>query len=392
MRKTLWAAAFVSLLILGAGVAYAVGETTGTVSACASVGAQTIAVNGAPVSTVPGQSNCVTTTYTVPTVTNTVTQTVTNTVTVTAPSQPAMPYSGRLGLWHLGSDIAGLSHLSDYGLVIVSADGAATAKSLPGRTLIYSNASGIVQSYSEGLSYATASANGCLLSPVASNDKWVVDHTKANCNQLQADATVSYAKQEGLKGVFLDDVVPMNPYGITTPSGWEAGMVSFVHTLHSELKANGLYLLVNANAFNDSSLGDPNNGTGDLNWAKQLAPDGVMTEDWQETRDGAATLRLSGNAWNKDWDGWQSFAKGVQDAGMDFVGLSFNANRGYGYASAMLEDEGRSVFIAATHDGSDSWGSWVKDEGTATGAVNTNPRAFQYGTVSVNSTNGTASY
>ena len=387
MRKSLAVAAVTALFAIGVGVALAVGETTGTVSACASVGAQTIAVNGSPVSTVPGQSNCVTTTYTIPTVT----VTTTSTTTVTAPPPASKPYSGRLGLWHVGGPISGYSHLSDYSLVIVSADGAATAKTLPGRTLIYSNASGIEQSYSEGLSYATASANGCLLGQ-GSNGKWVVDHTKANCNQLQADATVNYAKTEGLKGVFLDDVVPMNPYGLTTPSGWEAGMVSFVHTLHSELQAAGLYLLINANAYNDTSLGDPNNGTGDLNWAKQLAPDGVMTEDWQETRNGSATLRLSGNAWDHDWDGWQAFAKGVQDAGMDFVGLEFNTNRSYGYASMLLEDEGRSIFIAANHDATDPWGSWVKDVGTTTDPVGANPRYFFTGPVSVNATAGTASY
>lgn len=60
-------------LIVGVSTAWAVGETTGTVSACATSPAQTIAVNGAPVTTVQGATGCTTVTYTVPTVTQTVT-------------------------------------------------------------------------------------------------------------------------------------------------------------------------------------------------------------------------------------------------------------------------------------------------------------------------------
>lgn len=78
------AAAFGCLVLLGLGVgaaALAAGETTGTVSACATVTAatHTVAVDGTPAATVGGDtaSQCATTTYTIPTVTNTVTQTVT---------------------------------------------------------------------------------------------------------------------------------------------------------------------------------------------------------------------------------------------------------------------------------------------------------------------------
>jgi hypothetical protein len=161
--------------------------------------------------------------------------------------------------------------------------------------------------------------------------------------------------------------------------------------VHQELQAAGLYLLVNANAFNDPSLGNPDNGTGDLAWAKLLAPDGVMTEEWQETRDGTYRLRTSGTGWYQNWDGWQAFAKGVQAAGMDFVGLSFNSNASYGYASLLLQDAGRATFIHATSNGSDPWGTWALSAGSAIDAIGTNPRHFTNATASVNSSSATAS-
>jgi Bacterial Ig domain len=310
--------------------------------------------------------------------------------TTSTPPAPSATTTSRLGLWHLGSSLTGMSNLDKYGLVIVSADGAAQARALSARTLIYSNASGLESAYSEGLSYTTAKANGWLLGQ-GSNGKWVVDHTKAALNQAMADALVSYAKTEGLKGVFLDDVVPINPYGVTTPAGWRDGMVSFVHLVHQELQAAGLYLLVNANAFNDPSLGNPDNGSGDLAWAKLLAPDGVMTEEWEETRDGTYRLRTSGTAWYQNWDGWQAFANGVQAAGMDFVGLSFNSNASYGYASLLLQDAGRATYIHATSNGSDPWGTWAVNAGSAIDAIGTNPRHFTNATASVNATSASAS-
>jgi len=277
--------------------------------------------------------------------------------------------TNQLGLWHLGTSLTGISNLSSYGVVAVSASGAPQAKPLPGLTLIYSNASQIVTAYTEGLSYTTASANGCLLGQFQTG-RYVFDHTKATCNQMMADADLAYVKQMGLKGMFLDDVMPINPYGYTTPYGWRDGMVSFVHLLHQELNANGFYLLTNANAFSDPSLGNGDDGTGDLNWAKMISPDGIMEESWAETRDGKYVLRSSGANWNQHWDSWQTTAQGIQAAGMDFVGLSYNSNIAYGYASLLLANSGRGVFIHATLDGSDPWNSlFTYNIGTPSGSV-----------------------
>jgi hypothetical protein len=89
VKRAACAAFLLVLFLLGVGGALAVGETTGTVVACATATtpAHTVAVDGGTVDVIPGDvaSNCVTSTYTVPTSTETVTGP-TTTVTSTATS------------------------------------------------------------------------------------------------------------------------------------------------------------------------------------------------------------------------------------------------------------------------------------------------------------------
>lgn len=87
MRKLWLVVSLLVLALLGAAAAFAASAlTTGTVSACATTPAQTIADNGTPIATVPESSTCATVTYTVPT--ETVTTTVAGT---TAPATTATP-------------------------------------------------------------------------------------------------------------------------------------------------------------------------------------------------------------------------------------------------------------------------------------------------------------
>ena len=89
MKKRVALLSLIAMLGIGAGFAVAVAPTTGTVTACAtaSTPAHTVAVDGAGVSTIPGDTNtaCTTATYTIPTTTTTTTATTTvvSTATVT---------------------------------------------------------------------------------------------------------------------------------------------------------------------------------------------------------------------------------------------------------------------------------------------------------------------
>lgn len=101
IRRLYWALFALLLCLAGTGTALAIGETSGTVSVCASatVDAQTISDNGSPIATVPSKSStsCATTTYTVPTVTATVAGATTTTPTTT--TTPATTTTSSAPTW-----------------------------------------------------------------------------------------------------------------------------------------------------------------------------------------------------------------------------------------------------------------------------------------------------
>lgn len=91
MKRNAALLALLAIFVIGVGVAFASIGSTGTVVACATATtpAQTIDDNGSPIATVPSttNANCVTTTYTIPTVTTTVGGTTTAPpTTTTAPT------------------------------------------------------------------------------------------------------------------------------------------------------------------------------------------------------------------------------------------------------------------------------------------------------------------
>jgi hypothetical protein len=324
-----------------------------------------------------------------------------NTITALTPLPAPTPAPAtslkRLGIDKVGQYLVGLMHPDAYDLVIVSAQGVPEAKQMAAkRKLIYCNASAVRADYSEGPTYAQFSANKWLLPGGPVSGKYVVDHTIAAANEAMAQAQVAYCLANGMGGIFADDSVPQKPYGIPTPPGWRDGMVSYIHRLHELCRAANLYLLANCNAYNDATLGGQDNGAGDLAWALLLKPDGVMEEDWQETRDGAQKLRVSGTAWNQLWDEWSQMAMAVQDAGMDFVGLSYNSL--YPYASLLLADKGRATFIYVPPAGTaaEPWGAWATVVGDPIDPPGMNPRRFKSVdgtktvTVTVNHAAGTA--
>lgn len=310
------------------------------------------------------------------------------------PPPPPTTAKSRLSLWELGHPISGLSNLSKYDILMVSYDGAATAAAQPGKALIYTNASKIMDVYSEGIDYQTAKNAGYLLG-TPGGGRWVIDQTKDAARQAIAQKMVDYAVAMKQDGIYLDDVVPRDPYGFTTPSGWPEGMIAFCHLLRDLLHAKGMYLAANINGYNAPEYGSVNDGTADLAWAKTVRPDGVLAECWQQTRDGTNRLRKSGANWDQLWDNWQSYCSSVQAAGMDFIGLTYGTetNAMYGYASMFLEDQGRASFVHS--GGADPWGPWAKDVGaplaakqqTATGWT----RRFERGTVTVTPSSATAS-
>lgn len=93
-RAALVVALFIVGLTLAVALAAAAGESTGTATACAtaSTPAHTVAVDGVPVSTLPGdtQTRCETVTYTIPTVAQSSSSSTATTPTPPAPAGPSV--------------------------------------------------------------------------------------------------------------------------------------------------------------------------------------------------------------------------------------------------------------------------------------------------------------
>lgn len=314
-------------------------------------------------------------------------------------TNPVAPGSAdpKLGLFAAGPTPAGFSHLSSYDLVIVSGDGIAAALGMAAsRKLLYTNGSSVPINYIEGLSYATAVANGWVLATSSAyGGKAVIDLRIAAARDAMAHGIHDYAASNGMS-VFLDDVGVVCPYGVPTPAGWRDGLVAMISQLHALCAADGMYLLANVNGFGASDLGDENDGTSDLTWATQLSLDGVMSEMWAETRNGSDVLRKTGTNFDQHWDGWIAFAEGVQRAGYDFVPLTYGdtAHAVYGYASMLIADQGRGTYIHANRNETDPWFGEVSVGAPTAAKVQSGSvwtRTFTSATATVDSAAATAS-
>jgi hypothetical protein len=409
----------VGLLAAGVFAAVALAATTGTVSVCASVtGAlHTVAVDGNPSATVGGDTatNCATSTYTVPDpVTVTTTQTVTTTVqsTTTAPP-PATGGTPGIGVLEESGHLASISTPNIYSMIVGGAwsSDVSIVEASPGRGLVYFDGSDVKQSYSTGVPYTDASANGWLLKDAAGNylvnstyGSYCADVGSAGYQAAWIANVKSYlGSHAGVDGVFIDNV-QSDPKGdcgaypakYPTTSAYSAATIGFVNAVYSALHPLGYYVALNAGAYisGDTSYND---GTATVAWWKQVGPyaDGLMNEYYDETGDGTNRMRTTGTAWYQSFDGWQRLVGTAQGLGDDFVGLTKTAGLNtasatYGKASFLLEwNGGGSAYIytcgSTCNPTSSSWTTDIGTPAAAKVAVGVGwERVYSKGTVLVN--------
>lgn len=430
---------WLGLLLLGAigfwaAIAFAAGESTGTVTAVAtacadaSVPAHAIGDNGATVYTIPAASDhqCRTQTavqtYTIPTVT----ETVTGTTTPPPPPPPPGPsYGGRgaLGVLRYAGGLSTATNLGQYRLIITDHNTSEDqlAASQPGISLEYTNMVSVCTGQDTGVSYTQAHANGWTLKTSAgaeisistggSGSCYLVDPGNSGYQQAWAQNVSNYiASIPGLDGTFIDNLSidykeftnrTGDPALYSTRLSWEAAVVSFSAFITGYLHAHGVdYIAANAGAY---SPGDArsNDGTLDQYWWNKLeaggaAFDGLMHEHWLFPN-GHARYIGSGTGcclWDNSWDSWEKVPAYAQAVGADFIGLDVGSSAQvirFGRASMMLEwDCGDGVYIFNSSGDPWSYGA-NQDLGCATGAkrqVATNiwRRDFARGYVVVNPT------
>jgi len=337
----------------------------------------------------------------------------------TRPASPA-PARGRMlagtGVVRWGPLYAQASGYERFRYVLVSRHDGPSAARLPGTSVVYMSGTSIQRSWSTGVSYREAVANGWLLEDAAGatleNKRFgalIADVGDPAYQRRFVNNVLDYVAESKVDGVFLDDVQGdptlltggVFPAKYPTVDAWEAAMVSFVSTVGKALRDKGRYVLANAAKF---VPGDPRSDSGanvaDF-WAR-LAPnvDGLMNEYWLQNPNDVSELRVLGPSWRENWDGWQGLVGVAQRHGVDFFGLSYGsgANRQamrFLRGSFLLDWDGRGgALLYAPTDSADPFHpTWVKQLGAPARAKarirdGVFLRRYAKGVVVVNATRG----
>lgn len=410
------------LVAVGVAAAVAVADvTTNTATSCATTNAATYTlVQPATTQTFGGDSLsvCATATATATGVTTTVpgpTTTVTTTVGTTTATAPP-PTGGKPGVGY-EDETGHLTNVSNPDQFSILWGGAwssdvSVIENAAGRGLVYFDGTDVKQSYSTGVPYSDASANGWLLKDSSGNllenttyASYCADVGSSGYQNEWISNVESYlASHAGVDGIFIDNVLydPKGDCGAypakyPTTASWDTAMVGFVKAVYTALHAKGYYVALNAGAFKsgDSTYND---GTSTIAWWQQLGPyaDGLTNEYYDETSDGTDRLRTTAAAWYGDFDQWQRLIGTAQSDGDDFIGITYGAAGDttamtFARASFLLEWNGHgSAFIykikGSSADASDP--SWTTDIGQPIGAKSAvgvgYERSYTGGTVLVN--------
>jgi hypothetical protein len=441
-RHAAYAAFLLVLLALGiVGASYAVGESTGTVVACATVTSpvHTVAVDGTDAKVIPGDvaSNCVTSTYTVPTVISTVTvggTTTTTPSTTTAPTTTTTPASGwGSGLAVIkygGASFTGLPGLSSYQDYQADQTNWNQVASQPGRTLYYIcgvNIPDASWSSSCGVPISVARANGWILKNSTGGEvkynncgetSYLADIGSTGYQQeFIKDVSAILAARPGVEGVMVDNVQGSR-YDFCTRSvkypddgSYRAAMLSFVKAFGPALQAKGYYVSVN-HFMNDANYsgpwGDGCSASQFMYWENQIASsiDGFCMVHWQPNWNNNARRKL-GTTCNDFWDSWEKIVGNIEGQGKDFLPFSSSndtdGSATYTRASFLLETNRPSSafgwaclnnYSASCNPLTADGGVWAKNMGAPLGPKTVSngvyTRRFTNGTVTVNPAAGTA--
>jgi hypothetical protein len=217
--------------------------------------------------------------------------------------------------------LSGVGNPGTFSVVVGDAADGGLLAGLPGRGLAYFAGTDVNVSWSTGVPYSQAVANGWLLTNssgglltnLGTAGNYIGDVGSSGYQQAWISNVLSYlSAHPGLEGIFIDDVLldlkPMTGVEAAkypTQQQWASAMSSFVQAVGNALHARGYYLAVNAAGY---IPGDGNSDTGanTVAWWQQLGPfvDGLMNEYWMETSNGTNQLRSSGASWTQNWEGW----------------------------------------------------------------------------------------
>jgi len=224
-----------------------------------------------------------------------------------------------------------------------------------------------------GVPYAEAAARGWLLKDAAGKElqpagnDWLGDVGSQGYQQAWLSNVSGYLLRHHANGVFIDNVdcTPFNltggrvPAKYPTSAAWAEAQASFIAYVGPRLKANGLYVAINA------YCDGPDNGSANNAWFERLAPSvsAEVTESFEQNPNNRAQRYYDSpsTTWLGNWLGKLNVIRVAQRHGRDAVAITYGARDDiaqmtYARASYLLVWNGRGGgFSYSTLDGSDPW-------------------------------------
>jgi hypothetical protein len=300
------------------------------------------------------------------------------------------PVAG-IGIERLGNSYASGSSYGRYSYVAVGIADAAEAGALDTTSLVYTSGTSVPQSWTAGVPYGLALANGWLLKDAGGDPvmnlqygRNVGDFGNRAYQEAFIGWTLAFLRENHNEGIEIDDVVCdaaqlTHAYPAKYPNrrAWEEAQVSFVAAVGDALRAHGYYVLANATCFVRGDLGS-NDGSLTASFWRRLAPhvSGLMSEYWLQLPTDPTTVRRQGtDDWMYHWSTWQRLVEVAQEGGADFFALMYGSATStsvmrYGKAAFLLDWDGRGGAFIYTpdHGTTDPWNpEWTMDIGSPSG-------------------------
>lgn len=330
-----------------------------------------------------------------------------------APVPPAPSTShGGVGLLVLGQPPpAGVGRFDLYGTDEGNIPAALAQTPQASRTVVYMAAPDVASVGSYGVDYGTAKMNGWLLNDAAGKplvnvgypSNFIGDIGSSSYRQSWLAHVLGVAQKYGC-GVYIDDLLGDSqgligggyPPKYPSRAAWQAAMAGFAQVVGDGLKAQGIYVMANANAFTPGSPGS-NTAADDTAWWKMVGPhlNGLMREYWQQNPNAVDQVWLDEPAlgFTGQWASWQTLPSVARSVGCDFYTASYGsaATLTYIRASFLLETNGHDGAVLGAGFGQQlpltNLGAPLSAKSQA-GSIWT--RKFERGTVSLDALAGKA--
>ena len=344
---------------------------------------------------------------------------------------PPTGYGTGFGYLRLGNSEVPATNPTEYDLIGLGGSG--FPNTLTSKTMIYMSGTNVPKSWSAGVPYAEAQANGWILRGASGNeihnrgfpDAMLGDvgspgYQAAWCRNVEATM-----RAVGADGFYADDTIGFGgmwwnevPTKYPNRAAWDAAMVSFCKALWDHFNPKGFYVAHNAGDYEAGNF-ETDNGMLKMRWWAKVGPyaHGLMAESWMFLKEWGQGVRIVGPGWHQQWDAIRAYhkfcngepypvtggqvqlARPIDLIALDYGAAADEAAKRYCLLTFLLDYQRKGpVHIWSRSDSPNPW-SAVNDQVLALGnptAVptkngNVHTRQFQNGRITVDAGAGTSS-